>query len=179
MANSKKKPDNKVASSEVNTAKKRGRPPKAASAPPEVSKVKMAKFQRMFKYKYRILTAITILLIAALPSAYFYNKYQDSKAASEDSAQVEKEEAMKLVTEVREHALLPTDEEPTVATVSDISKLQGQAFFLDAANGDKVLVYSNAKKVVLYRPSIQRVINMTPLNLEPTGATPPAETPAQ
>jgi hypothetical protein len=115
-----------------------------------------------------------VLLIALLPSAYFYNKYQDSKAKTEDPEASEQAETEMLIKEISEHALLPTDEEPTVATVSDVTQLADQPFFNDAVNGDRLLVYSKAQKVVLYRPSIKRVINMTSLNIENTteGTTP-------
>lgn len=53
------------------------------------------------------------------------------------------------------------DETPTIATVSDITKLQGQPFFAKAQNGDKVYVYSNAKKAILYRPSENKIIEET------------------
>lgn len=110
-----------------------------------------------------------ILLIAALAAAfYFYTKYQDSQDKlkhPEKLAQVQTED---LVTKVSRHLQLPTDEKPTVATVSDVSKLSGQTFFAGAQNGDKVLIYTKAKKAVLYRPGTDKVINVGPLNVNNT-----------
>jgi hypothetical protein len=52
-----------------------------------------------------------------------------------------------------------------VATVSDASKLQSQQFFAKAQNGDKVLIFTNAKRAVLYRPSTNKVIEYAPVNI--------------
>ncbi len=54
---------------------------------------------------------------------------------------------------------------PTVATVSDPAKLQGQTFFANAKVGDKVLIYTNAKMAYLYDPISNKLINVAPLNI--------------
>jgi hypothetical protein len=70
---------------------------------------------------------------------------------------------------------LPKGETPTIATVSDKTKLQKQSFFDKAENGDKVLIYSIAKKAILYRPSTNKLIEVAPLALN--GKTSPSVTP--
>jgi hypothetical protein len=60
---------------------------------------------------------------------------------------------------------LPQGETPTIATVNDASKLKNQAFFANAKDGDKVLIYSKAGKAVLYRPSSNRIIEYSTANL--------------
>jgi len=57
------------------------------------------------------------------------------------------------------------NEAPTIATVLDASKLQDQVFFKNAKNDDRVLIYTQAKKAVLYRPSTNKIIEVSPLNL--------------
>lgn len=52
------------------------------------------------------------------------------------------------------------DETPTIATVSDVSKLTGQEFFAKAENGDKVIIFSKAQKAILYRPSTNKIIEV-------------------
>lgn len=80
-----------------------------------------------------------------------------------------KNEASTLVDKVGRLLELPTGEQPTIATVSDVSKLQGQPFFAHGQNGDKVLIFAKAKKAVLYRPSIDKIIEVGPV--ETTTAT--------
>jgi hypothetical protein len=55
----------------------------------------------------------------------------------------------------------------------DTSKLKGQAFFANAKNGDRVLVFTKAQEAVLYRPSTNIIITVGPLTM-PTSATPSA-----
>lgn len=60
---------------------------------------------------------------------------------------------------------LPKGEQPTIATVSDITKLQGQSFFRNAKNGYKVLIYTKAKKAILYDPIEDKIVEVTSLTL--------------
>ena len=69
-----------------------------------------------------------------------------------------------LTEEVGKIFVLPKNEIPTIATVSDPSALKNQAFFADAKKGDKVLIYTNAKKAILYDPVIKKIINVAPVN---------------
>lgn len=83
-----------------------------------------------------------------------------------------KEEEDKLIKKVGELIDLPADERPTVATVSDKDKIKDQPFFAKAENGDKVLIYTSAKKLILYRPSENRVVEVGAVNINQEGQTP-------
>lgn len=70
------------------------------------------------------------------------------------------------------------NEEPTIATVSDVSKLKDQQFFAKAQNGDKVIIFPNAQKAILYRPSSNKIIEIalyTPPTVTPGGNAPSPE----
>lgn len=69
--------------------------------------------------------------------------------------------------------ILPEGETPTIATVSDADKVKSQTFFQRAENGDKVIVYQQAKKAILYRPSIHKIVEVTSISI-----TTPAVQPA-
>ncbi len=66
--------------------------------------------------------------------------------------------------------LLPTDETPTYGTVADKTKLSTQTFFKQAENGDEVLIYEKAQLTILYRPSINKIVNVGPVVSGKTGS---------
>jgi hypothetical protein len=92
-------------------------------------------------------------------------------AGTRKSATTPANESQDLVAKVGVLIELPSGETPTIATVTDITKVKDQAFFTNAQNGDKLLIYPQAKKAILYRPSTNKVINVAPLVI---GATQPA-----
>ncbi len=63
--------------------------------------------------------------------------------------------------------VLPANEEPTLATVTDLSKLKDQPFFTNAQEGDKVLIYPRSLKAILYSPSKDKIIEVSSVNLPP------------
>ena len=85
-------------------------------------------------------------------------------------AVITESEVKQIVADVGQMIVLPTDESPTLATVSDPEKLKDQAFFAHALAGDKVLVYTKAQKAVLWRPSIKKVIEVSGLNTAPSAS---------
>src|SRR5437870_155565 len=95
---------------------------------------------------------VIVLFIAVVAAVFFYIKYQDSQDKLKHPEALTKVETQSLVEKVGRHVELPAGEQPTIATVSDVSKLANQTFFTGAQNGDKVLIYGKAKKAILYRP---------------------------
>mgnify|MGYP001576222970 CR=1 FL=1 len=74
-------------------------------------------------------------------------------------------ETTSIIEDVGALMELPKDEIPTIATISDIEKLANQPFFDTAENGDIFLAYTVAMKAILYRPSINKIINAAPLSV--------------
>lgn len=94
---------------------------------------------------------------------FFYSQYQGLK----NNPNGEKDaEVKKLVEQIQKFYDLPDDEMPTVATVSDKSKITDQPFFTKAENGDKILIYRKNKLAILFRPSQNRLINVGPIDLD-------------
>ncbi len=114
-----------------------------------------------------------IVLIGVLPGYFFYRQYEKTQKQLESPSDAAKEEIATVVSAVGKLMLLPSDEDPTLATVSDKSKLGGQAFFESAQNGDKVLIYTKSKKAYLYRPSINKIIDIGPVNIGEQAPPPP------
>lgn len=105
-----------------------------------------------------------VLLIGLAASAvYFYLQYQNIK---KNPNQVTKAETDALVAQVSKLINLPGDETPTIATVLDKEKLKDQPFFAGAENGDKILIFTKAKKAVIFRPSQNRLINVGPIAID-------------
>lgn len=120
----------------------------------------------------------TILLVLALigvsaTAYYYYNQYQ--KALSKPGVE-SSDEVKKLKDAVSKLMTLP-NEDPVVATVTDKSKLEGQVFFRYSENGDKVLIFKDDGRAVLYRPSTAKIIDVTTFTSLPEGGTSEDTTP--
>jgi uncharacterized protein YpmB len=119
-----------------------------------------------FIRKYIVFILIILVIVLAGATTYFYRKSTD------EDAQTRAAEAKSLVRKVGKLVVLPEGETPTIATVSDLEALREQAFFIGAKVGDKVLIYSNSKKAILFDPKQNKIINIAPLN---AGGTAPQE----
>jgi len=123
-----------------------------------------------------IIIVIVLLILAALPSYYFYNQYQSVQKLLQNPKASASAEVTKLISEVGNLLVLPASEQPTIATVSDVTKLADQPFFVNAKNGDKVLIYTQSKKAILYRESINKIIEVAPVNIGSSATNSPAAT---
>ncbi|MBI4092531.1 MAG: hypothetical protein HY420_01270 [Candidatus Kerfeldbacteria bacterium] len=127
------------------------------------------------KRKYLLPALISALAVLALAGGvlayYFYFQLSKIEGGPKQSSG---EEAANLVKEVSQLIVLPADEIPTIATVADPEKLKDQPFFRSAKKGDKVLIYTNSKKAILYDPAAHKIIEVAPLNIgETSGAVTP------
>jgi hypothetical protein len=110
-----------------------------------------------------LVTAFSITLLVTLGVAgYFFMQVRELK--QDPNKQAEKE-LQGVIDEVGKLMVLPVNEKPTLATVSDPSKLKDQAFFVNAELGDKVLIYANAKKAILYSVKLNKILEVAPINL--------------
>ncbi|HEV8601445.1 MAG TPA: hypothetical protein VGQ87_02490 [Patescibacteria group bacterium] len=105
---------------------------------------------------------LLLLVGAVATAAAFYTQLNQLKQNPQVAAQKENK---KLLEAVGQLIVLPSDEQPTIATVSDPSKLKDQAFFAQAKVGDKVLIYTNAKKAILYDPVANKILEVAPVNI--------------
>lgn len=107
--------------------------------------------------KLVFVTVALIALIVISTGTYFYLRHPG------------KDNVDAIERLVARHYVLP-DEEPALATVEDKTKLNSE-FLRSAENGDKLLIYQGAKKVILYRPSIDRIIEVGPISIADTSGT--------
>lgn len=117
-------------------------------------KIKLSKIGNIIVVLFAV-----ILIVSVGTSVYFYRKSNSNpqKVAGSDLTET--------VEKVGKLMVLPVDETPTMATVSDPAKLKDQPFFANAKAGDKVLIYSNARKAILYSPTLNKIIEVAPVNL--------------
>lgn len=137
-----------------------------------------------FKPRSPLAVLALVVLVIAVGGGLGYQKYaslrEENQRLSNPEAAAE-DETNRIKAEVAQLIELP-NETPTIATVTDIEKLKSQPFFANAQNGDKVLLFAQAKKAILYRPSIKRLVEVAPINLGDTGVagastTQPSTTP--
>ena len=123
----------------------------------------------MKKINISLIQIIVIVVIIALAGVayYFYSQYNHTQAILNNPTIATKEEIKTLTSKIGKMIELPNDEEPTIATVLDKSKLKDQPFFKKAENGDKVIIYVKSLKAILYRPSTSKVIDFSVVTMAP------------
>lgn len=120
---------------------------------------------KIINWERTVFVLLIIITITGIFGSYFYyNKYKEMKANPNLETQKENESLVAALGKLME---LPTDEMPTVATIVDKEKLQDQAFFAKAENGDKLLAFTKAMKAILYRPSTNKIIEVAPIVITP------------
>ena len=134
----------------------------------------MANFSKIKTVLKKLVVPVLLILLLGSIGATFY-MYQQLQTNSGDATALGEEEVAQLVAEVGELIVLPSDELPTIATVADPEKLKDQAFFVNAKAGDRVLLYTKAKKAILYDPEAHKIVEVAPINI---GDTQPAVEPA-
>jgi uncharacterized protein HemX len=120
-----------------------------------------------------ILTIIVILGIGL----YYYLQYKHEQYVLKNPILASEITQEKIVGNVGKLTQLPPGEKPTIAKVSDITKLQNQPFFQNAKNGDFVLIYSKEREAILYDPQANKVLRVGPILVpSPTTTTLGAQT---
>ncbi|MBI2589167.1 hypothetical protein HYW35_03115 [Candidatus Saccharibacteria bacterium] len=115
----------------------------------------------------QILVRLVIIALVVLSGflVYKYVHSQNEVKRLSNPQESAREETRQLTAKVGRLVEIPTNETPTIATVSDVSKLKDQPFYAKAQNGDKVLIFSQARRAFLYRPSTDKVIELAPINI--------------
>ncbi len=102
------------------------------------------------------MTLVIIVLIGVAGTfSYLYYQEKNKKSMTEVEG---------IISEISKLIELPSGEIPTIATVTDKTKLQNQTILKKAENGDKVVIYAQAQKAILYRPSTKKIVDVVPVN---------------
>lgn len=154
---------------------------KSEAATKAVSKNKKFTKQKTAGFLKRNWWKILIVLVILAGLGLFTREYLNTKQELKDlqhPATTGKSDLEVVTEQVSKIAELPQGESPTLATVNDATKLNGKIFFKNTQNGDRVLIYAKAKRAVLYRPSTNKIIEITSVNFD-TATKQPEAVPAQ
>jgi len=130
----------------------------------------------------KLIIAIVVLALLALAGFAGYTYYQKGNTSA-PGKQDDTKEIASLVKKIGRLIVLPTGEQPVLATVKDAASLKAQQpFFAGAENGDKLLIYTEARKAFLYSEKTGKLINVGPVmnddsapTAEPVTKTTPEE----
>ncbi len=158
---------------------------------PEKKKFKGLKFPQFFKTKFKstdnneklpkkpffnsrkrvvAISVISLIVVAGGGAFGWYEWYQYQLSQNPAVIYAKK---LKTITDIAsQQVALPKGEQPVIATVSDITKLPKEAFFQNAQNGDKILMYKKHKEAILYRPTTGNVITEAQLDFQNVTPTP-------
>ena len=121
---------------------------------------------RAKKDKVFIFLVFILILLSLIGFYYLWSKNKTEHIEqTPENVTVAVDEVQGLVEKVGKLMLLPQNETPTLATVSDLSKLKGEPFFNNAEEGDKVLIYGQAKKAILYSPKKNIIIEVATVSI--------------
>lgn len=120
--------------------------------------------QSMHRLSKILLIIFVLALIAGAGiGGYYLFTNRDNNIKSQKVDGVDAASVIKSVGNLIE---LPSGEQPNIAIVRDVKKLQEQEIFRKSKNGDILLIYVEAKRAYLYRPSTGKLVDVAPVNLQ-------------
>lgn len=87
-----------------------------------------------------------------------------------NSKTTEEEEARNIQNQLSKLMILPK-EEALVSEIKNVNEIKDQAFFSKAENGDKVLIFVQDAKIVIYRDCDNKIVNVGPIVDDRTAET--------
>lgn len=136
------------------------------------------------KAKYVVLfLAIATGIAGSALAIYSYQKLNSSNTLGAqviaDSERLSEKEIKALKEKISQIAVLPENEIPVVLPITDLTKLHSNEFFKDAKLKDKILIFKQAGKIILYDPINNKIVNMGPYSETPAAVVPtPTPTPS-
>lgn len=125
--------------------------------------------------KTALLVIIFLGLIGATAGStiFFYQKYNQAQKEIEllkteqGQAKIIEEETATLIAAVSKLILLPENESPVVATIVNSAKLaETQPFYKGSQDGDKLLIFPESEKALIYSPARNILVSVGPAFVE-------------
>jgi hypothetical protein len=121
----------------------------------------------LFFIKNKLRIGVLILLTLFSYSIYIvYQKYFNPTEEEKVQRQEEKtrKDILAVLKEISKYTVLPENDPPTLFVIDNAEKLgKQQPFFANALNGDKLLIFPNSSKAILWSPSRGKIINIGPV----------------
>jgi len=136
-------------------------PPTKTVPPIAAREIKMPA-KKISRATIAVIVLAAVAVISTGMATFCYHEYQDLK---KNPTKIVDDENQDLINKVGRLMVLPTGETPTVATVTDLAPLKDQPFFANAKVGYKVIIYTNAKRAILYDPVNDKIVETAPLNM--------------
>jgi hypothetical protein len=115
------------------------------------------KFQ--FSKKFLKITAGLLTVVALIAGGLATIKLKPEILGLAKPETAPQEEIEDIVEKVSKLMIIPS-ETPQLATLTNLEGVQNQQFFRNALAGDKVLVFKNAKRAIIYRPSEDLIVEV-------------------
>lgn len=114
-----------------------------------------------------VFVGLIIGIIIGVGGLWAWNHFAGAPSAKSMVSQANQAQVADLIAKVGKLVILPSGEQPVVATINDASSLiKQQAFYSGAINGDVVLVYQKAAKAIVYSPSRNMIVNVGPVIMQ-------------
>jgi hypothetical protein len=132
---------------------------------------------RLLSSKFLQIALGIIGIVILFFGGFYYFKYQNAqkeiqtiKTNSNTLQKAQAAQTQELIDKVGKLMELPK-ETPTVAVIVDASKLKNQPFFANGKNGDKILIYTTLGKAILYRESLNKIVDVAPVSIGSSSAS--------
>lgn len=127
---------------------------------------------------------LALLVVAVGAFAWSFWSYQNVKqevAVLKDpqlASELNQKQTEELLSKVSKLLVLPNERQPVVATINDVETLAStQDFYALANNGDKLIIFQNARKAVIYDEDDNKIVNVGPIFVNNAEGEPQAVTP--
>ena len=125
-----------------------------------------------------ILTISLLAISGSIGTLYYFFRFSAAQKQLKQISVETEEDVKNLVARVGRLMQLPSQELPTVMTVTDSDRLKNLNFFTNALVGHKLLIYEKAHKAILFDPLQNVIIEVAPYNM-PTVTPEPASVTAE
>ena len=103
-------------------------------------------------YVFVGLFALLLIVILATGGLWYKNSRKSDPYDPKTVSQV--------IQNVGNHIILPNGETPKVVRVTNPDLLKNNNFFVNSKKDDRVLIYRQSNMVILYRPSIDKIVKV-------------------